>query len=75
MLLLIDWHIKAINNPSELTEGEDEAGGYDDDEAPNFEASLNRTDSLTGQRRYGMVSLMEKLKIVSPAYRSNKMSW
>ncbi|KAJ4252863.1 zinc finger transcriptional activator [Fusarium torreyae] len=78
MLLLIDWHIKAINNPSDFTEGEDEGGGYAnyaDDGTPDFEDSPNGTDSLTGKRRYGMMSLMEKLKIVSPAYRSNKMSW
>ncbi|KAF4952429.1 hypothetical protein FSARC_12646 [Fusarium sarcochroum] len=75
MLLLIDWHIKAINNPSDFTEGEDEANGYTDEDAPNFEASPHGSDALTGQRRYGTISLMEKLNIVSPAYRSNKMSW
>ncbi|EWY85906.1 hypothetical protein FOYG_10575 [Fusarium oxysporum NRRL 32931] len=73
MLLLIDWHVKAINNPTDFTEGEDEAHGYADGDG--FKVSPNNTDSLTGQRRYGMVSLMEKLNIVSPAYRSNKMSW
>ncbi|KAL7763900.1 hypothetical protein ACKLNR_007258 [Fusarium oxysporum f. sp. zingiberi] len=73
MLLLIDWHVKAINNPTDFTEGEDEAHGYADGDG--FKLSPNNTDSLTGQRRYGMVSLMEKLNIVSPAYRSNKMSW
>ncbi|KAG5810816.1 hypothetical protein H9Q74_005061 [Fusarium xylarioides] len=73
MLLLIDWHVKAINNPSDFTEGEDKA--HDHTDSQGFKLSPNNTDSLTGQRRYGMVSLMERLNIVSPAYRSNKMSW
>lgn len=73
MLLLIDWHVKAINNPSDFTEGEDEA--HDNVDSHGFKPSSGNTDSLTGQRRYGMVSLMERLNIVSPAYRSNKMSW
>ncbi|KAF5975828.1 ARO80-positive transcription regulator of ARO9 ARO10 [Fusarium coicis] len=72
MLLLIDWHVKAINNPSDFTEGEDEVHGHA--ESHGLKVSSN-TDSFTGQRRYGMVSLMERLNIVSPAYRSNKMSW
>ncbi|RKL31564.1 hypothetical protein BFJ72_g10968 [Fusarium proliferatum] len=72
MLLLIDWHVKAINNPSDFTEGEDES--HEQVDSQGFKLSSN-TDSLTGQRRYGMVSLMERLNIVSPAYRSNKMSW
>ncbi|KAF7545561.1 hypothetical protein G7Z17_g9088 [Cylindrodendrum hubeiense] len=74
MLLLIDWHVKAINNPMDFTEGE-EAINFVDDSATSFKTSPNDADSLTGQRRYGMTSLMEKLNIVSPAYRSNKMSW
>ncbi|RBR09756.1 hypothetical protein FVER53590_30462 [Fusarium verticillioides] len=73
MLLLIDWHVKAINNPSDFTEGEDEVN--DDSDSHSFKLSSNNTDLLTGSRRYGMVSLMERLNIVSPAYRSNKMSW
>jgi len=75
MLLLIDWHVKAINNPTDFAEGEDEADGYMDGHTRDCKVSSNNTDSLTGQRRYGMISLMEKLNIVSPAYRSNKMSW
>ncbi|KAF5532855.1 d-lactate dehydrogenase (cytochrome) [Fusarium mexicanum] len=73
MLLLIDWHVKAINNPSNFTEGEDEV--HDVADSHGFKPSSNNIDSLTGQRRYGMVSLMERLNIISPAYRSNKMSW
>ena len=75
MLLLIDWHVKAINNPTDFSEGEDETDGYVDGHARGFQVSSDNTDSLTGQRKYGMISLMEKLNIVSPAYRSNKMSW
>ncbi|KAF5615100.1 ARO80-positive transcription regulator of ARO9 and ARO10 [Fusarium sp. NRRL 52700] len=73
MLLLIDWHVKAINNPSDFTEGEDEVHNHAD--SNGHKPSSNNIDSLTGQRQYGMVSLMERLDIVSPAYRSNKMSW
>ncbi|KAF5588831.1 d-lactate dehydrogenase (cytochrome) [Fusarium subglutinans] len=73
MLLLIDWHVKAINNPSNFTEGEDEVNDHTD--SHGFKPSSNNIDSLTGQPRYGMVSLMERLNIISPAYRSNKMSW
>ncbi|KAM5360960.1 hypothetical protein ACJZ2D_013414 [Fusarium nematophilum] len=71
MLLLIDWHVKAINNPMDFTDGEDEAINFVEDAM----AAAGDNDSLIGQRRYGMTSLMEKLNIVSPAYRSNKMSW
>ncbi|KAM0424161.1 hypothetical protein ACHAPT_010530 [Fusarium lateritium] len=70
MILLIDWHVKAINNPMDFTDGEEEAINYIDDSMAG-----QPSDSLTGQRRYGMTSLMEKLNIVSPSYRSNKMSW
>ncbi|KAF5006341.1 hypothetical protein FDECE_7269 [Fusarium decemcellulare] len=73
MLLLLDWHIKAINNPTDFTDGDDEVIGVVDD--ASFKAPPVDKDSLSGQRRYGMTSLMEKLNIVSPAYRSNKMSW
>lgn len=75
MLLLIDWHVKAINNPMDFTEGDGEAINFVDDPTTSFKTSPNDADSLTGHRRYGMTSLMEKLNIVSPAYRSNKMSW
>ncbi|RGP70109.1 d-lactate dehydrogenase cytochrome [Fusarium sporotrichioides] len=69
MLLLIDWHVKAINNPADFTEGDDEAW------APSSKGPDATGSSSTGQRRYWMMSIMEKLDIVSPAYRSNKMSW
>ncbi|CCT71813.1 related to ARO80-positive transcription regulator of ARO9 and ARO10 [Fusarium fujikuroi IMI 58289] len=49
MLLLIDWHVKAINNPSDFTEGEDES--HEQVDSHGFKPSSNNTDSLTGQRR------------------------
>lgn len=75
MLLMIEWHSKSINNPLGLSDGDDydlfsipECGqGYTEDD-PN-------TLSSTNQQRYGMKTLLEKLNIVAPAYRSNKMSW
>ncbi|KAF7562884.1 hypothetical protein G7046_g1246 [Stylonectria norvegica] len=74
MLLLVDWHPKAINNTMDFTEGDGELINFEDS-TTSFKAPSSDATSLTGQRRYGMTSLMEKLNIVSPAYRSNKMSW
>lgn len=62
MLLLIDWHVKAINFPSDFTDADCESGG-----------PLTRSVEVGGPQRYGMASALEKLNILSPADRSNNM--
>ncbi|KAJ4011059.1 zinc finger transcriptional activator [Fusarium irregulare] len=56
MLLLIDWHVKAINNPTDFSEGEDETDGYVDGHTRGFKVSSENTDSLTGQRSITSIS-------------------
>lgn len=62
MLLLIDWHVKAINFPSDYTDADCESGG-----------PLTRSVEVGGPQRYGMAPALEKLNILSPADRSNNM--
>jgi hypothetical protein len=73
MLLLIEWHPKSINNPIAFSE-EEEYDLLGTSDAPK-EGWAARPSSLTSQQRYSMATLLEKLNIVAPAYRSNKMSW
>jgi hypothetical protein len=73
LLLLIEWHTKAFNNPIELS---------DDLEAISSQQSLNflqgspvaTTSASTIQQRYEVTVALERLNILSPAYRSNKIS-
>lgn len=76
MLLMIEWHSKAINNPSSFSEDED-GDMFSSAQGPRPGAfnSRGQITSLTSQQRYGMATLLESLNIVAPAYRSNKMSW
>ncbi|KAK5045632.1 hypothetical protein LTR84_009001 [Exophiala bonariae] len=74
MLLLIDWHPKAINNPSMFADEDDIIGQgptQNDSDISSPEAPLN----LTSKQRHGMMSLLENLSVMSSAYRSNKVSW
>ncbi|KAK3897543.1 hypothetical protein C8A05DRAFT_47887 [Staphylotrichum tortipilum] len=76
MVLMIEWHSKAINNPVSFSEEEDGdmfSGSYGPRRG-SF-SSRSQVTSLTNQQRYGMSTLLESLNIVAPAYRSNKMSW
>ncbi len=76
MLLMVEWHSKAINNPVSFSEEEDGDmfGGFYGPRRGSF-SSQSQVTSLTNQQRYGMATLLESLNIVAPAYRSNKMSW
>ncbi|KAK4150204.1 hypothetical protein C8A00DRAFT_46358 [Chaetomidium leptoderma] len=77
MLLMIEWHSKAINNPASFSEEED-GDTLSSPQRPRQESFGTRPGqitSLTSQQRYGMATLLESLNIVAPAYRSNKMSW
>lgn len=75
MLLMIEWHSKSINNPLGLSDGDDyELFSMPESGQGYAENDPNRLSS-TNQQRYGMKTLLEKLNIVAPAYRSNKMSW
>ncbi|KAG7291236.1 hypothetical protein NEMBOFW57_001248 [Staphylotrichum longicolle] len=76
MLLMIEWHSKAINNPSSFSEDEDgDMFSSAQGPRPGAFSSRGQITSLTSQQRYGMATLLENLNIVAPAYRSNKMSW
>ena len=76
MLLLIEWHSKAINNPAEF-DGENyhDLLVAEDVQREACDARPRPLAALTSQQRYGMATLLEDLNIVAPAYRSNKMSW
>lgn len=74
MLLMIEWHSKSINNPLGLSDGDDYEL-FSIPESGHAENDPNTLSSSTNQQRYGMKTLLEKLNIVAPAYRSNKMSW
>ncbi|KAL2129401.1 hypothetical protein VTI74DRAFT_7845 [Chaetomium olivicolor] len=77
MLLLIEWHSKAINNPAAFSEEEDGDmfTNFPRPRPASFGSRPGQSTSLTSQERYGMATLLESLNIVAPAYRSNKMSW
>ena len=74
MLLLIDWHSKAINNPGAFST-------EDDNFACNMPSDIRESDiqasptSLNSKQRHSMTAHLESLGITSSAYRSNKMSW
>jgi hypothetical protein len=74
MLLLIDWHPKAINNPSIFADEDDISehdGMHKDPDIRTTGIGFN----LTTKQRHGMMSLLENLNILSSAYRSNNVSW
>ncbi|KAH6663274.1 hypothetical protein F5X68DRAFT_177918 [Plectosphaerella plurivora] len=73
MLLMIEWHSKSINNPLGLSDGDD----YELFNIPESEQreGSDGLSSPTSRQQFGMTTLLEKLNIVAPAYRSNKMSW
>ncbi|KAL2129400.1 hypothetical protein VTI74DRAFT_7844 [Chaetomium olivicolor] len=77
MLLMIEWHSKAINNPAAFSEEEDGDmfSNSPGSRRASFGSRPGKITSLTSQERYGMATLLESLNIVAPAYRSNKMSW
>ncbi|KAH8703489.1 hypothetical protein BGW36DRAFT_287786 [Talaromyces proteolyticus] len=72
MLLFIEWHPRAINSPEDLVgdcgdlELFEPHSQISDDEATGIAESYGRPDPS---------STPERLNIVAPAYRSNKMSW
>ncbi|EXA28431.1 hypothetical protein FOVG_19963 [Fusarium oxysporum f. sp. pisi HDV247] len=75
MLLLIDWHTKAINNPGAFSSEDD---GYACDMLPEMrgnDAQANPPTSLNSKQGHGMAAHLESLGITPSAYRSNKMSW
>lgn len=77
MLLLTEWHSKAVNYSDALAHADEE---IDDAYRPlhaqqSSEPSPMSVTHLTSKQRHGMMSLLESLNIVTPAYRSNKMSW
>jgi hypothetical protein len=77
MLLMIEWHSKAINNPVSFSDEED-GDMFTSSHGPrrgSFGTRPGQITSLTSEQRYGMATLLENLNIVAPAYRSNKMSW
>ncbi|KAL0929747.1 uncharacterized protein CTRU02_215390 [Colletotrichum truncatum] len=76
MLLMIEWHSKSINNPLGLSDSDDyELFNVSGAGQNSTDSDADTLSSSTNRQRYGMTTLLEKLNIVAPAYRSNKMSW
>ncbi|KAE8420568.1 hypothetical protein BDV36DRAFT_293222 [Aspergillus pseudocaelatus] len=73
MLLLIEWHVKAINNPTDFAD--DDIAGFGDEYRGPSGANSGGSSSSFGYPNYRATTSMEKRNIVAPAYRSNKMSW
>ena len=82
LLLFIEWHCKPMNST------EDFIGVHEDLESchpitgpiSGLETGTGRPQNLnsvavTSMRRSNLTTLLEKLNIVAPGYRSNKMSW
>lgn len=65
LLLFIEWHPRAINSPEDMVSDYSELELFDTDGPEPTEAN----------RRPESSSIPERLNIVAPAYRSNKMSW
>lgn len=74
ILLLIEWHSKAINNPAELCEDLEEGVTRQPQSALHGAKQATNVPS-TGQHSYEDANALEKLNILSAAHRSNKISW
>ncbi|KAM6529368.1 zinc finger transcriptional activator [Fusarium falciforme] len=74
MLLLIDWHSKAINNPGAFSSEDDSFACDMPPDMPESDSQESPT-SLNSKQRHGMTTRLENLGITFSAYRSNKMSW
>ncbi|KAK5026394.1 zinc finger transcriptional activator [Exophiala sideris] len=75
LLLFIEWHCKALNSPEDFlgdVEDLDNNTGSRAIASPDF--SISGTQMLSTKQHSNITTLMEKLNIVAPAYRSNKMS-
>lgn len=74
LLLFIEWHPRAINSPEDLI---GDCGDVDLFEPLNQEPDGEEQDmaGLTDvYRRFDSSNIPERLNIIAPAYRSNKMS-
>lgn len=72
LLLLIEWHSKAFNNPAELS---DDLEGLAS-RSPSFlqGGQVPTASTLTIRERYELTIALERMNILSPVYRSNKIS-
>jgi hypothetical protein len=75
MLLLIDWHSKAINNPGAFSSGDDRYACDVLPEVRENDSQASPHTNLSSKQGHGMVAHLESLGITPSAYRSNKMSW
>ncbi|KAL2211288.1 hypothetical protein CC79DRAFT_1346479 [Sarocladium strictum] len=78
MLLLTEWHSKAINYSGSFAgTNEDNEDVYNEPMPAQQSPGTTGVSvtHLTSKQRHGMMGLLESLNIVTPAYRSNKMSW
>lgn len=75
LLLFIEWHPRAINSPEDLISDFGDLELFE----PQLDAPGNdpqrMTELMDSYRRSDPPSIPERLNIVAPAYRSNKMSW
>ena len=73
LLLLIEWHSKAINNPAELCT--DLSPGVTRQPQTTLRGVKQTTDLPSrGQHSYQAAGSLERLNILSAAHRSNKIS-
>lgn len=73
MLLLMEWHVKAINTPRDFA-GAEIGGMAEELTTPAYVLSTG-AHLPASRSRYGNTASMERMDVVAPAYRSNKMSW
>ncbi|KAL4813115.1 hypothetical protein BDW67DRAFT_193044 [Aspergillus spinulosporus] len=75
LLLFIEWHPRAINSPEDLISDFGDLELFDPQpDAPENDPQ-HITELVDSYRRSDPPSIPERLNIVAPAYRSNKMSW
>lgn len=75
LLLFIEWHPRAINSPEDFVSDCSDLEVFGPQLKPVGGQVQHTTDTGGSDRIFDPSSIPEKLNLVAPAYRSNKMSW
>ncbi|KAL4744692.1 hypothetical protein BDW72DRAFT_208814 [Aspergillus terricola var. indicus] len=75
LLLFIEWHPRAINSPEDLISDFGDLELFEPQLDTPDDDPQRMTELVDSYRRSDPPSIPERLNIVAPAYRSNKMSW
>ncbi|KAL4915272.1 hypothetical protein BDW62DRAFT_127496 [Aspergillus aurantiobrunneus] len=75
LLLFIEWHPRAINSPEDLISDCADMDLFEPQSQTPDGGSQRMAESADLYRRSELSSIPERLNIIPPAYRSNKMSW